>query len=201
VATILAAIGWLERWRVAVSHARPVGPVARAGRAPIAAYSLACLVAALATLLPLGRMASPVATRFPGWPETLDGSPLVRVADRPEDERFTRGFPGRFARFTDGRRAVLLRWLPRPTRQLHPAADCLRGAGYRTSPRPARVDGRGTRWGCVEALRAGRSLVACEHIVDQAGRSWTDASSWWWAAALGRAAGPYWAITVVETSS
>jgi hypothetical protein len=161
------------------------------------AFGLACLVT---SLLPLA-LRDPVATAlpdFPGWPETLDGAALRPLPPTAADARFGRGFPGRLARFSDGRRAVLLRYLAEPSRRLHPAADCFRGDGWTAEPQPARVDGQGQRWGCFAARRGTEQAVVCERILDAEGRSWTDASSWWWAAALGRAEGPYWAVTVVE---
>ena len=47
------------------------------------------------------------------------------------ERRFAERFPGRIARLTDGRQIVVLRDVARPTRLLHPAADCYRGLGYR----------------------------------------------------------------------
>jgi exosortase/archaeosortase family protein len=166
-------------------------------RAALPAYMALCAAAATLPLL-LPRSVVVPDARFPGWPEQLDGAPLVPVPATADDERFARGFPGRLGRFTDGRRAVLLRWLPQPSRQLHPSLDCFTGSGYATRPAPSRVDARGGRWSCFEASRGGEQVSVCERIVDEQGHSWTDTSSWWWAAALGRAEGPYWAMTVVE---
>lgn len=209
VLAILTMTAWLERGRFRRYRPLPERSL-RADQPPcaihrnrrsLAVYVVACLLVASVTVLPRRGPGRSFSSAFPGWPDTLDGRPLAPVPPVPGDERFTRGFPGRFARFTDGDRAVLLRWMPGPSRQLHTAADCFRGAGYTTRPQPVRIGSRGERWGCVEASRQGLSFLICERIFDQRGRSWTDPSSWWWAAALGRAAGPYWAITVVEPAS
>jgi exosortase/archaeosortase family protein len=180
-------------------------PAAPADATPWPRFALPgyLVLCAAAAVLPLASTpgAAPRDARFPGWPEELDGAPLVPVPATADDERFARGFPGRLGRFTDGRRSVLLRWLPRPSRQLHPSADCFTGSGYATRPLPSRVDARGGRWSCFEASRGSERASVCERIVDEQGRSWTDTSSWWWAAALGRAEGPYWAVTVVESRS
>jgi hypothetical protein len=42
------------------------------------------------------------------------------------------------------------------------------------------------------------SLVVREAITDSAVGRWTDVSEWYWSALLGRAEGPWWAITVAE---
>lgn len=195
LATVWALLEAVRRLPPAAPAAAPLStPVPAAALAAFAAVALGS--AAIATAPRAA--SSPSNDAFPGWPQVLDGSALLRVPDAPEDARFARGFPGRLARFTDGRRAILLRWLSGPTRRLHPAADCFRGSGYTTAPAPARVDNRGQRWGCLEARRGPRAWSVCERIVDAEGRSWTDTSSWWWASALGRARGPYWAMTVME---
>jgi exosortase/archaeosortase family protein len=202
VAVALLAVIDRVAGRTAAETAPPAAPALGSGDSgpsarSLPAYVAVCLAAAAVPLLPAARPAS-AAGSFPGWPAELDGVPLRPVALTAADERFLDGFPGRLARFSDGHRGVLLRWLPSPTRQLHPAADCFRGAGYAVSPAPARVDARAQRWACLTARRGPESLQACERIFDRDGRSWTDPSSWWWAATLGRGEGPYWAVTVVE---
>jgi hypothetical protein len=114
------------------------------------------------------------------------------------DRRFAEAFPGRIAKFTDGRREILIRWVPNPTRKLHPASDCFRGMGYRIEPKPVVEDLRGRRWGSFEATRGGERIQVAERIYDSAGNGWTDVSAWYWSAILGRSSGPYWAITMME---
>ena len=149
---------------------------------------------------------SPAAVRragpdgFPGWPAELDGRPLGALALTEREAELARDFPGRVGRFTDGTAEVVLRWVRTPTRQLHPAADCLRGAGWAVAPGPVRVDARGRAWGSTCATRGGVALEITERIADAAGQSWPDASSWYWASLLGRTRGPWWAISVARTT-
>jgi hypothetical protein len=48
------------------------------------------------------------------------------------EERFAADFPGRIARFSDGHREIIIRWVARETRALHSASDCFKGLGYWT---------------------------------------------------------------------
>lgn len=135
---------------------------------------------------------------FPGWPETYEGRVLLPVPLSEREARFAAGFPGRIGAFSDGERTILLRWVPRETRQLHPALHCLRGLGYAVEPGPVWRDAAGRRWGTTVARRDGRTRRVRERISDAAGREWTDVSAWWWDAWRGVSAGPWWAATVFE---
>lgn len=132
------------------------------------------------------------------WPQHFEGRPLRRLELSATEKRFGRDFPGHIARFTDGRREIVMRRVNRPSRKLHPAADCFKGAGYTTLPQPIRVDTNGSYWGCFIARQNGRSLHVCERVSDTDDNSWSDVSSWYWAAVLGNTTGPWWAITVAE---
>ena len=81
---------------------------------------------------------------------------------------------------------------------LHPAADCYRGLGYRIAAPRLELDAQQRRWRCFDAERNGRRLRVCERIVDAGGREYTDSSSWFWAALLGRSTGPWQALTVTQ---
>jgi exosortase/archaeosortase family protein len=154
----------------------------------------------LAALAPLMRSASPAlaaqSEQEPVWPSTFQGRPLERVPLTAVDRRFAAQFPGHIARFTDGSRQLIVRAIEQPTRLLHPAADCFKGLGYSVERRRVVDDADGTRWVCFAAEKSGRSLEVCERIYDPEGSSWTDASSWYWAAILGRTRGPWLALTV-----
>jgi len=157
----------------------------------------ACVAAGLVPLaMPAQR---PVPTAFPGWPERYAGGLLHPLPLGPREAAFARGFPGRIARFHDGRRQLVLRYVDRATRQLHPASDCFRGSGYAVAPRPVRREADGRRSGCFAATRGTESLLVCERIDGPGGRTWSDVSAWYWAALAGD--GPYWAVTVVEPES
>jgi hypothetical protein len=129
------------------------------------------------------------------WPTHFQGRDLIRLPLSPAETRWLRDFPGTAARFTDGERGVLIRRVERPTRMLHPAADCFRGVGYAVAaPEIREVDGE--RWSCFTARKDGVGREVCERIHDERGGTWTDASAWYWSALFDRGGGPWWAVTV-----
>jgi hypothetical protein len=158
------------------------------------------------------------------WPTRFRGQPLTQLALTPVDARFAARFPGVIARFAAGREQIVLRHVFHATRQLHPAADCFRAAGYSVeAPRASTADD-GSRYACFVAHRgegaAAERLRVCERIVRAEGdvgaearagaesrspvnaaagpsatTEWTDVSAWYWAALRG--GGPWWAITVI----
>jgi hypothetical protein len=147
--------------------------------------------------------ARPVApgTRQPSGmelPVQWQGQPLRPLALSEVEQRFAHQFPGTLARMTDGRQVLVLRAVHRPTRMLHPAADCYRALGYRIEREQLQLDGERRMWRCFEAARTGRALRVCERIVDDRGTGFTDASAWYWAALLGQSQGPWQAITVAS---
>jgi hypothetical protein len=162
----------------------------------LVAALLACLVAAAAPVFVAERVEE--APGFPGWPSHWGGRALRPLPLAEREKAFARGFPGRIGRFENGEAQLILRHVTRPTRRLHPAVDCFRGSGYDTRPLSGRRDEAGRSWGCFLATRDGRRLRVCERIEDGAGGSWSDVSSWYWAALLGRSAGPWWAVTRID---
>ena len=135
---------------------------------------------------------------FPGWPMQFEGAALRAVPLEERERRFTEGFPGKIAKFQAGDRQLVLRWVERPTRQLHPAADCYRGSGYQTEPAPMRTGPDGRRWSCFAAHHDDDSVQVCEQLRDNAGNWWPDVSAWYWAALVGQSEGPWWAVTMIE---
>lgn len=133
------------------------------------------------------------------WPVSFEGHALKRLPLSVVDQRFADRFPGQIGRFTDGRRIIILRAVQEPTRMLHSAAVCFRGLGYSTEAPHAVKDAGGIIWGCFSAERDGKAFSVCERIYDTRGEAWTDVSSWYWAAILGRTEGPWYAVTVVST--
>lgn len=105
------------------------------------------------------------------------------------------------ARFSDGRNVLIVRHVTQATRQLHPAVDCFRAAGFSVGEPRSHSDESGQRWSCFRAERGGRAVRVCERMYDPQGRTWTDVSAWYWSAlwaARGPAgAGPWWATTLV----
>lgn len=165
-------------------------------------YVAACVLAFLAPLLSAmpenaaGGHAS--ANGFPGWPTHFEGQALTRLPLSEREARFGDDFPGRVARFTDGRREVIVRFVTSATRKLHPASECFAGIGYRIRPLPLKIDEAGARWGSFAAERGGEKFLVRERLYADGGGSWEDASAWYWAAVGGKSPGPWWAVTVAE---
>jgi hypothetical protein len=147
-----------------------------------------------------GRPHAPAAGDGDGFelPAQWQGQPLRPLALSDIEQRFARHFPGTLARMTDGRQVLVLRAVHRPTRMLHPAADCYRALGYGIAHQQLQFDVERQLWRCFEAARAGQRLQVCERIVDARGIGFTDASAWYWAALLGQSQGPWQAITVAS---
>jgi hypothetical protein len=170
---------------------------------PFALFALALWCAMLP--LALGQRdaptsaAAPVAASSGEWPAQWQGQSLQPLALSPVEERFARQFPGRIARFALADQSELvLREVTRPTRMLHPAADCWRGIGWRIEAARLERDGDAALWRCFEAVRDGERVRVCERIVDASGQAFTDTSAWFWAASLGKSQGPWQAVTHVE---
>jgi len=163
--------------------------------------SVFALVFVACGLAPLLRSQAPAPAHGVVWPEpprSWQGRLLRPLALAEVEQRFADRFPGRVMRATDGDNVLVFRDLDVPTRMLHPAADCYRGLGYRIVDARLERDAQRALWRCFEAERAGRRVRVCERIVDAAGASFTDASSWFWAAQLGRSHGPWQAVTVAS---
>lgn len=168
--------------------------------------TLFLIICGAAAMLPLvsGHFTTEVAggAGFPGWASQWRGAPLRRIPLTWRDQRLAEGFPGEIAQFTDGRRLLVMRYTAQPTRRMHAAADCFRGAGYTVHPLPIYVDEQRERWGRFEAERDGTRLIVSERVFENNGESaWTDVSSWYWNASFGRTGGPWWAITMVENAA
>lgn len=157
-----------------------------------------CLAAAIAPLAMSGKSvpSGKEASGFPGWPDTFENRALTPLPLTALEERFARDFPGRIARFTDGRREIIMRWVARPTRKLHPAADCFKANGYTITAQPIR-EVAGQRWVIFSAVRGKQRLLVSERIHDANGRQWSDVSAWYWANQMGGGAAA-WAITVAQ---
>jgi len=161
-------------------------------------YVAVSALAAAAPLVPRPSRAHPTTADAFAWPAQFQGRPLTELPLTGRDRRFADEFPGRVGRFTDGAREIVLRVTTRATRRLHPASDCLAAVGFAIEPLPARRDPDGATWGCFAARKPGTSLSVCEQIRDAAGRTWPDASSWYWPALSGASVGPWSSATVVE---
>ena len=134
------------------------------------------------------------------WPREWRGQSLQPLARSAVEARFAEHFPGRIARFRvgDGAEELVLREVPRPTRMLHPAADCWRGIGWQIGATQLVRDADAALWRCFEATHVGLRVRVCERIVDANGLAFTDTSAWFWAASLGQSSGPWQAVTRVQ---
>lgn len=158
-------------------------------------FLMLCLLAATAPAWrPAPAAPASGRTTFPGWAAGPVQPAWQPQPLGPREARFARDFPGRTGLFTDDGRTYVVRWLDRPTRKLHPAADCLRAIGYDIEPRPILRRADGSLWSALEATRASERMRVHERIVGADGE-WTDVSSWFWHAALGRTQGPWWVVT------
>ena len=161
-------------------------------------FMLTCGIAALTPAFKMQNNSDQKMVSFPGWPDYFERERLNQLMLSEKEKIFEETFPGRIARFSDGNREIIIRWVTQKTRKLHPAADCFKGAGFTISPRPAKLGIEKKLWGCFEADRNHEKLSVCERIYDETGASWPDVSSWYWDALLGKSNGPWWTIIVAE---
>lgn len=164
-------------------------------------YLIACALAALMPFLS-ARFGTPLtgaaAVSFPGWPNTLAGRALTPLPLNEMEKKFATDFPGRIARFSDGEREIIIRWVTEATRKMHPASDCFQGLGYSVKPLAAHRDETGTLWASFAAAKGDERLVVYEQIHSDSGETWTDVSAWYWSALRHEGSGSWWAITVAE---
>lgn len=159
-------------------------------------FAALALAAAVAPAMSLRHRPVDVAASTP-WPAAFEGRRIKPLPAAPEDALLASQFPGTVARFSDGRRQIVLRRMDAATRRLHPARDCFRATGHAIAPAPMRV-AKGHAASCFLAMRGGRTLLVCEQVRDRAGRSWPDISSWYWSALTGTSDGPWTAALTVE---
>ncbi len=135
--------------------------------------------------------------RWSGGKKTVYPLPLTTV-----EQRFANGFPGEIGRFSDGETVWVVRHIARPTRLLHPAADCYRGLGYQISaPRVVR-QASNIRWQCFIAERGRKlKLQVCERIFDDKHSQWTDVSAWYWESLFQPGPRQWWAVTQVTPAA
>lgn len=139
--------------------------------------------------------AQPVEGPFPGWPDRFLAEDMDALPLEPAEERFAANFPGRIAKFQDGPRRYIVRYVTRPTRLLHPAEDCFRAMGYAVTHEPHCPSGPGP---CLVATRGAERLLLQEQIADTEGQVFDDVSSWYWATLRDQSRGPWWSITSIR---
>ena len=153
-------------------------------------------VAAFSPLLPHSKNKTEIAI---AWPTQFDERSLSPLPLAEADKFFQNGFPGHVARFSDGRRQIVLRQVNEATRKLHPARDCFQALGYTIdNAAMKRTEYNQTRY-CFDAEKDGKVLRICEEITDANGNSYPEVSAWYWPALMGQSKGPWLAATIVET--
>jgi exosortase/archaeosortase family protein len=203
VVSIVAVAGWLgkdtggPRNRFAVSRAAPTDAVAAPTSIYRIAFALAIAVAALAPYLIPAQTATKVTSKIE-MPASFEGHSLTAIPLTAAESEFSASFPGQIGKFTDGKRQYIIRIVSEPTRQLHPAEDCFRGIGYKTRSTPNIRDAQNQTWGSFEASNEEMKLSVRERISDNGANAWSDVSSWYWSAILGKTHGPWQAVTIAE---
>ena len=170
-------------------------------QAGLLVFILACLFASWASWRTTAGPAAVGEAGFPGWPAEFEGKPLRETGLNPVEQAFNEQFPGRMGRFTDGSRLIVMRWVTAPTHRVHSGADCLQAAGFRLKPGDWWRDPQGAIWSTWTATGKNGTLAVRERCFDEHGRSWQDVSAWFWAAVMGRSAGPWWVVTVAGRDS
>jgi hypothetical protein len=130
----------------------------------------------------------------------FEGQALRPTAPDALERRFALMGKAQVQQYASRDATLLVRTVHSVSRSLHPAADCYRAIGYSLSEIKLRQRKDAT-WLCFVASKNGSREQICERVESLAdGSSFTDTSSWFWAAALGKSKGPWRAITVREAA-
>jgi exosortase/archaeosortase family protein len=195
----------LPLWFAISSRARPAFPAT----APVAAgrveRRLLVGAAVLALVLGFATPRMPAPADVGAGPEvfTFDGLtlPLHPLPSTEAEMAFAKSFPGTLASYQWGGNQVILRRVNEATRRLHPSRDCLRAAGFETTDAFTVTFGDGSRWARFSATRDGIRRTIHERITSGCdGSTWTDVSTWYWAALRHPLNGPWQAETVITAS-
>jgi hypothetical protein len=167
----------------------------------LSAFVLAA-AAALASSVARPHARPPVPAVPPVWPTEFEGRRLVSEALTARETRLGAGFAGSIARFSDGERQYVLRWLEGVPRGYHSAIDCYRGLGFAIEPQPRWLDAGGRAWSAFEAVRGAERLRGLERVeTATATRAWTEPTDWFVDALLGRVEEPCVAWLIVERAA
>lgn len=193
--------GWVLAFnRVAGNPAAPYLACRRSEQVAWGMLFLTCLVAGIQPFISVRPEVNPVKTvAFPGWPECFEGRKLKPIRQSEEAVRFQSAFPGEVAVFDAEGQRVILRWVTRETRQVHPSSDCYRALGYDIKWLPAYIGKAQERWNCFAASREKDRLFVRECVFDHNFASVCgDVSSWYWLAITHKTNPPWWVVTVVQ---
>jgi hypothetical protein len=161
----------------------------------IMSFVIACSLAALIPLQQSPTVSNASELDFDGWPSEFNGEELFPI-DEPDNEALAIRFDGKIGRFQFGHDNLVIRWVSKPSRSVHPAADCFRANGYKIHDEKLCSSKNNQLWRCFEVTRNNERFSVRERIFDKNGSAWTDTSSWYWAATLGKTEGPWWFYTV-----
>lgn len=130
-------------------------------------FLAACTLAAVISFLPKHIYFQTDKIPFPGWSPHFEGKPLKKLQLSEREKYFNNGFPGDIAKLTDGKKVLVIRWVTRATRKLHPARDCFKGVGYQVRVLSQRADNEGQGWSSrFEAIKNGEKALVLERIFD-----------------------------------
>ena len=134
------------------------------------------------------------------WPESFEGEPLTQVAITDMEHEFSKGFPGEIGNFICHDKQVIMRYVTRATRKLHPATDCLRASGHHIGEVKVHTDTHGHHWSGCKTIKSGEQFFLRERItsINNDDKEWCDVSSWYWSALTEPHQGPWLAVTVIS---
>ncbi len=174
---------------------------------------LALLVCLIASARPLDFRPGPsphtlpttASDAHPRVPTHLLGYPLVPHADSASSpiRSFFESHRIRPQVFSLPHGLVLLRQTGHPSRAIHPADDCFRGAGFQVRPLPLWRDPFERTWRRFEVTRASQTLTVYQLVVSTDGeQAYADISQWYWnALRLPRKSWNIWTLIVPSRSS
>jgi hypothetical protein len=134
------------------------------------------------------------------WPAEYEGNALVQLELTEQEAAFSKGFPGQVARFHDGQREIIMRYVEQATRKLHSSAECLKAHGCKIKHLPLYKDKEAGLWSSFTTERKGQNLLIKERITDFYGSQWSDVSAWYWHALFNPNTGPWLVISVIESA-
>jgi exosortase/archaeosortase family protein len=156
----------------------------------ITIFIFSCLITLFANPQEIEQQDISIAVEFPA---TWDGKKLQELPMTAKELSFLKRFPGKIAKFRDKENnSYIFRIVTEKTRRLHSASDCFKGLGYRITYKPLVKDKFGV-WQSFEAEKGGERKLVKEIIIDEAGRSWSDVSKWYWSASTSK----YWNNVVI----
>jgi hypothetical protein len=162
-------------------------------------YLLACVIAALVPFKEHKNEAS--YEEFTGWPKEFEGQELIPISiDAKLQSMLSKNFNGKVGYFLNGTDEVVIRWVSHPSRSVHPATDCFQASGYKIRDEELCRDSQNELWRCFTATHKNENYNVRERIIDSEGNSWSDVSSWYWAATLQKTSGPWWLYTIRSRS-